>query len=278
MNKNLTQVALSLLALTLIAGCQGTNPGAQVELTNETGIVGGEPIAKNSSLIKHAVGLLILRKDESQTTCSAVIIRKDLILTARHCLTNAKLVYVMFTNDMHSKDYYYLNSTTFISYEKNPDTGKDADLALIKVRGDLAPGYEPINMPTETIRAKPGLDIIHIGFGQSKSIANSPTDEKGWGILRTVKQKVLYMYDIMEKNSQSFVVDQSNLKGICYGDSGGPAYTVSNGKYYLVGINEGTLAGYNKDPNDTDTCHGRSLLVDVFATKKWILDNAAKLQ
>jgi hypothetical protein len=110
------------------------------------------------------------------------------------------------------------------------------------------------------------LEFTALGYGQITGFTNLDGKIQGNGILRHVDLKV----HNLSSNQKTFYVSQVDGKGICHGDSGGPALMRYLDKNYIVGV----ASAVNWVPGkNLDTCSYQSEFVNVQAHRTWILTN-----
>ncbi len=88
------------------------------------------------------------------------------------------------------------------------------------------------------------------------------------------------------QNATQFYVNQRSLKGICNGDSGGPAIMRYNNKDYVIGVASaiswsipGEIKADERDEylENKDLCAEKSIYMNVKKFRSWIFENSQKL-
>lgn len=273
----------SLLVFTLTA-CGGSL--SEVEnFTYETdaAIVGGKDTTKENVISKYVV---LIYDNPTKTYCTGLLIQKNIILTAAHCIKSDQAgLSLAFGLKPLSGDYTLRQAAKVLThplYKKN-NTQDRNDLALILVKGDAPSGTQLLQIPGEEFPLKKGLLFTATGYGRTSGKKdNTGKDTQGSGSLRHVE---LMIESVAEDESQ-FYVDQKAGKGICSGDSGGPALMRYNGKDYVVGIASAIswtvpseLDGNERKEyiENKDVCSEKSIYMNVKKFRSWILEGSQSL-
>lgn len=144
--------------------------------------------------------------------CSATIVGPKVVLTAAHCVRNGGIG----TFQVKGKKYSAKFSQSPL-YSLN-----DHDIALgivdRKIKRVIAAsiGYE----------AQKGMEVTLLGYGCTKPGGGGGND----GVLRKG------LSTIIDFRNYDIVTRKPGGAASCYGDSGGPAYLVKEGNYFLVGL------------------------------------------
>lgn len=150
-------------------------------------------------------------------TCTGVAIKKDLILTAAHCLDGEILkvrVFNQATYDPTQKSWAVSNYQLHPEYNKSSSNYK-FDLARIKLADPLPKStmIYPILKNQHDFKGK----LIRLGYG-ARSSSNIRTLVTP--VFKSIKEKILELDDMFSYS----------------GDSGGPIFLQRDGQMYLVAI------------------------------------------
>lgn len=263
MNKTFL-ISLSFLALT---ACAPQNDISTIQ-SPDTAIVGGDKVEANTAIGRSTVGIY---EAKLGYICSGTLVAKNLVLTAAHCVDpKTKDLVVFFAQEMKkaSKDQLRRVTGAIVhpDYTEEMKEADMADLALIRFEGEAAPGYVPAPILFDGGHLYNGTKTIVAGYGLSWTIAL----KRGAGTLRTTELKI----DKAQYSRTEAMLGQSVRKGICSGDSGGPAYLEINGRLHVWGVASrgDSLPGFL-----TPKCMLFSVFTRVDAYQTWIIDSMAEL-
>jgi secreted trypsin-like serine protease len=216
-----------LLTATLVACGNHTQ---QVDSLNVgQGIIGGGEVDSASRVSRSVVALYA----DGFGLCTGTLISNNAILTAAHCIPKDPTVHLNVIFSTNLKAANPANSRPIVKMYTNPRWGysrdgkNTGDLAVVKFSGGLPSGYSPVGpLPYPSIVAN--LTMIFIsGYGVSNGVSQS-----GSGVLRDTASIITNA-----QFSQTEVeVDQTNGRGSCNGDSGGPAFIIYNRVVYIWGV------------------------------------------
>lgn len=272
------------VSLFVLAACQESpqthNLGAQNKSETQ-GIVGGVEVASTDRLARLVFSLISTYPDNSKTIptgemteltdlgyqCTAVAIGPRLALTAAHCLEDVNLKHRLEITDKNGNKI--INLVKKFSVHPDFKTDERADIAVLLLQNDLplATVYPEVPTKDEYLNLE---GLIAAGYGR---ITGEKLREGGSGILRTA---------VMDAKSYSpeeptFTIDQTNKKGICSGDSGGPSFIENNTGLILVGIaSKVTFYNFPGDENP-DTCNFKGTYVNVQYYLDWMAGSAEEL-
>lgn len=271
---------LSLIVLCLNA-CAKSSTDEKINRLGD-GIVGGRETAK-THLTSRYLALIFDKPTESY--CTAMLIRKNILLTAAHCIkSNVANLTVAFGNRPMAGQYVMHEASRILVHPQYKNQSIDRnDLALILLKSDAPKGYEPLAIPNETFPLKAGQTFTASGYGKISGISDphSP-DHQGSGYLRHVELKV----DSISADQSQFYVDQSQGKGICNGDSGGPAMMRLHDRDYAIGIASAISWLVPSELSDKakkeymekqDVCAHRSIYINTKNYHTWIEDGIKEL-
>lgn len=249
------------LVLCLVLGAVAPAYASGVDVNGEF-IVGGNEVAANDPVATSTVLIT-----DGNFICSGSIIAKDMVVTAAHCVNaSAADLRVVFARTLEGLQKSQVLPIT--GFRANPAWKGDAssgvdqgDIAVIRLNGALPAGYAPAKVGRKV--PKQGDTALLAGFG----ITDAQTKD-GAGTLREVNVTVSSTLGQTE-----VVVDQTDGKGACHGDSGGPAFAVSGGKITLWGV---TNRGY--PDNAPDDCVHYAVYTRIAAYASWIASTEAELR
>lgn len=259
------------IVFSLIACQKSTNLNSKITLspdvTNQ--IMGGVTVAPEDTRFKSVVGLRMESRDsKSAGLCTGTIIREDVILTAAHCLKSDSgfwdHIFIIFDNNINklTADTLRLGDRSIVhSSYKSGLTMNSYDIALLKFTGGLPVGYKVAKLFNNEIAFKSGLPLTLVGYGVNSLMRNS-----GSGTLRHLDMKLSDPH----YSETEFKINQW-IRGICTGDSGGPAFIQVNGVDYVAGVNNRT--GREGSIN----CIKSAYFARVDRFKSWIVENLNSL-
>jgi V8-like Glu-specific endopeptidase len=216
-------------------------------------IINGQMVTDSDLFLKHTVGIY----NRGETVCTAVIISKNTVLTAAHCVGDMRKGKVSFGT--------YKNKLQFreiIKYIQHPEYDESIigivdqpanDVMIAKFKGDLPFGYEPAEISDQDL-VQNEIEVIVSGYGRDED------DE--YDVLKKATVKVV------EAATHEFRTEEKK-KGSCDGDSGGPVFLKENeSKYILVGsISRG-------DQN----CNSYGIYENMTYYKHWINNSVSALE
>lgn len=262
------KLLLATVALVL-AACAKEAPsmGSVNENTHaQAGVFGGDEVSANDMIARTTVGLY---NTDLGYICTGSLYGKNLIITAAHCLEgNVANLQVRFGVDMRAP----LFIRKVLAGKRNPRfTGEKivanmGDIALLKYEGTIPTeyGFRSVSFLNDYQVLGRGSDIIAAGYG-----IKGPTRGHGSGLLRQV---TLEVKDPGHSGTE-ISVKQGLFRGVCNGDSGGPAFFKGgDGKLYIWGITS-SGAGIPK----VRSCMFRSVFTRIDAYSNWIQDTASRM-
>ncbi|UYL08679.1 trypsin-like serine protease [Bdellovibrio sp. SKB1291214] len=260
------------LALVLLSACQPVNHASDSDVDDVTEeIVGGTKVTRMDSISKH---LAFIYSDRDYSYCTGTIISDNMILTAAHCIKNSsETLSIGFGLDYIEGNMQVRYSSGSVAHSgfKFDSTYERNDIAILFFSGGLPEGFEPVPLANASVFAKADANIVTVGYGRVKGIRNLSANENGYGRLRKVNLKI----QSVSSNKKTFEVSQKDGRGICYGDSGGPAFIKSKGLYYLAGVTSAVL-WYKPKESIYDLCKEHSIFMDVKFYSPWIKKHSRK--
>jgi secreted trypsin-like serine protease len=237
-------------------------------------IVGGEDVT-NEIFAKHIVAI---HNDQRGYWCTGSLIGRNTVVTAAHCFMDdpsAHTIYfsksvIQFDNAQSKVTAYKIHP----QYNATAWTNRN-DLAIATFSGSYPTGYEPINFPSTDDLANIGGEFFATGFGSTTARRDIQND--GAGVLRYTRIKL--DTQVLTPAQNQFTVDQTNGHGVCFGDSGGPAFIKRGDQRIIIGV---ASAVYSNDEEakkhpDYDVCRYNGIYISVYPYKDWIQKTSAEL-
>jgi hypothetical protein len=274
-----------LLSFLTLAACQDGGfhnppPAAAPKVNSNAGdtIIGGEEAQTGSEISKMVFSFKSLLKPlDSQTgadkapvfQCTASALTRRVVLTAAHCINGDNPSYLEIMQGSTVTTIPVVKTVIIDEYKTDPF----ADLALAVLKDELPEGTITVSIPSPEMQIDlKKLDLIAAGYGKDTDSTGEQIRD-GLGILRVV----LLNISKYEFEDSKFLVDQTNSKGFCEGDSGGPGLFQHEGRYYIMGV-----ASKNEFPEKaaeatTGLCSFRGAYVNLLKFKKWIEDTTKDL-
>lgn len=268
--RTILAISLGLKLLACTANFQ--NPSNKDRSFSQTGraqldesintIVGGEIPTKLDLVRKYTVAVVDL---DTSGLCSGTIVGKRTVVTAAHCITSRKGTLVLFGDNAYNPNHISSpEKVIFVpGYKKIKNTpplnAKDlGDVAIIQLEKDIPSTHGIARIAPQSIILRNGDRLLLAGFGAKKDDANSEN-----GTLRKVHVNVL----VSRWGQSEFILDQSNQRGSCFGDSGGPAFYYRDADYFLIGITS------RSRPGEHDACGGVSIFSHTDYYRDFIQNN-----
>lgn len=201
------------------------------EKTDERGtLIGGEPADRTEFPAT-------VYSSSSGGSCTATVVGPRALIIAAHCVGNGKSVRFK----IGGKTYTGANCIHSGLYRNN----KTADWALCKINTTVTGiPYEVINTSDKLV--KKGDRVLLSGFGCTREGGGGGND----GTLRVGWSTVIRL---PSRNNNDIITRGSSA--LCFGDSGGPAFTYKNGKRYQISVNS---RGNIKDTSYLSATHTKA--------------------
>jgi len=284
----LTAIAFSSCAPQVQDSKSSYLDNSETELSSSN-IVGG---TSADSKYQKQNGIVQLKMKSSQgiSTCTGSLIAQNIVLTAAHCLASPGLqsVAVLFSlTDKNVKGHQIIAATTgTIHHEYDnfaSDVGVQHDIALLKLEKNAPVDFKLATLPkpSQIGLLKVGDKLTFAGFGITNAIVRKQVKDAlgrervlsvpstGAGTLRMVDNIVVTS---ITPDAKEISLDQSQGKGACHGDSGGPALLKqSDGSLLLVGVT-------SRGTENLGNCNVGVIYTGVLGHLDWIASESAKLQ
>ncbi|MBO9666224.1 MAG: trypsin-like serine protease [Bdellovibrio sp.] len=241
------RLSSTLLLGLLVAGCSASQDYSFKGVGD--GIIGGRAVTSTDPVRFSTVSLM--EKGYPNTTpflsfCTGTLISKNLVVTAAHCVASraGSDIFVGFGESIPFKgdDHLMVKAERFYFHPKfkvvtiqGPEQSYSTsynDVALIKLSKDAPEGFIPAPILEDSDQLRVGTSLLAAGIGV--------TDDEEFTSAKSMNRvEVTYA----GADGEFLISDQRNNKGICYGDSGGPAYLETSHGLVVVGATHASRGG-----------------------------------
>ena len=260
-------IAFGLTLWLSITGCR-----AMFGSTSEVKVVNGVLAQSSDAVARSTVGLIWSKNNNGSNGCSGTLVGKRVVLTAAHCFTAVgpvEQLQVTFGLQRGGAATTLIAAKSYHTFEMPLDRGNDHenlkndpdrdDVAVVILAADAPESYHSVPIAANTAAIGVGSTITIAGFGLTGA------DNLDSGTLRRA-DVVLSSIDKDDRSLHfSEDADRITYKGMCFGDSGGPAYLVKDGQMLLIGVARSTDL----------TCRERSIYTDIRPFSSWVNERVA---
>jgi internalin A len=168
--------------------------------------------------------------------CSGTLIAPQLIVTAAHCVFDRRPedFQVLFGMSTRDSAAVRLNAVAKETFKKFQKFESNFDIAWVRFEGAVPSPFKPIEIWHHASLLEPSKPLSIAGYGRTASQCSFDDPTCQGGNLQFVDTKVREFVN-HGRLFNLIVIGPRPDHGPCFGDSGGPAYVRSNGKWYLVG-------------------------------------------
>ncbi len=261
-----------ILSLSFLSACAGSKgaPRMTTLQTNGDGITGGQAVSPQDPLAASVVMISGEGDNGESFICTGAFISPEVILTAGHCVVDdiQKLSVVFGLQPFVDAKVVNLPLTQVIRHPDYKQGGRN-DLALLFFSGGL-PRHAKVAELDHANLIKNQTSFYAVGYGRTEGLEDSADFSNELGVLRSVQLQAQASQAL-----DSFTIDQTKGKGVCFGDSGGPAFVSEKQKSLVIlsGIASGVIA---PDVDSGDYCKHSSIYMRVSFYLPWIQSSLQK--
>jgi trypsin len=166
--------------------------------------------------------------------CTGTLITKDWILTAAHCVKGVTVtgikVHFNTVNVFQNKGTVVMASMAIPHPEFSTSRLGSKDIGLIKLATPVT-DIKPVPVNLDSTKAPVGIKVTMVGFG-----ATAQGGGGNIGIAYVVEQTSVACNSFAGTDADLLCFNQVSGKGKCEGDSGGPSFSMIDGRMMQVGI------------------------------------------
>ena len=280
MPKRPFQGLLTILLLSAVSACTEAELQTNAPAPGQRqGILGGTEVKTGT---REAQSVALVYDVATGRECSSTVISHDMVLTAAHCVEDSDPADLRVLFSLESYETSVENERQVLAYRRHelhrdPVQKERFDLAVIRFAGAVPEGTRIARLPREGEGIQPGTDFTAIGYGRTDGRLNDFDSDGEIGRLRQVDIKVRSW----RISGLEFIADQSAGKGVCVGDSGGPAMVWNeSGEPLVLGVASGVYYEEFVDRSsiDFDYCRGVSLYLSTAGYREWIIRSMFQLR
>jgi secreted trypsin-like serine protease len=205
------------------------------------------------------------------TSCTGIVIARNLVLTAAHCaLPGAEYKIVEFDAAHHPTLHDVSIVVSHPQFELGTLLGHraTADVALLRLASPLPAAFEPSPLAIQRASVAVGAPFLVAGYGVAVH-----GDGRTGGTVRTATLVATGQPGTL----QIRLVDpetggRSGGLGACTGDSGAPVFDVSDGALEVIGV-----VSWSTGPALTAGCGGLTGVTPLQRYREWIVETAGKI-
>jgi Trypsin len=215
-------------------------------------------VAQNVVMIRSARG----------ARCTGVVLARDIVLTAAHCTSDATELTVYRGTDAGAESDKVIAVAAHPQYDAKgyAKSQVSVDLALLKLAlplSDLGPVVIRERVPL------PGERLLVAGFGDAAAGSSA-----GLGALQTATLTAIGEPSSLQLRLADPASHGGAVAGLgsCRGDSGGPVFEWSGGRFILVGV-----LSWSNGPNMSTGCGGITGATPIARHRRWIVKTTKRM-
>lgn len=259
-----------LLCVFSLLACSAKKTESFAILNSKTSIIGGIKATSTDAITSSTVALITVDAYGIMAYCTGTLVSKNLVLTAAHCLKENQYKPSIFFGevlpsfDEQSKLLQVSEWVTHPEYGWTYDDNHSAisthhDIALIKLQSEIPAMAQPVPILDSSVQVKVGDSLLLTGYGL--------IDDLNYKMAEGLNYVRVPVADLL---TNIIVTDQTNARGACNGDSGGPAFLETDKGLVVVGVTRGPHG-------EVSDCHHYGEYTNATMFKDFILQQAHRL-
>lgn len=168
-------------------------------------------------------GVVSITESDGVEYCSGVLVARHAVLTAAHCVRGHSLVYLKNGGEVFAHSSVISVHPQYRPEDDDWTVRHSWDLAMVFFKQELPLRMRPVQLagPADPLRVGDMLRISGYGNGSNSTLRPD-----------TTRLRIMQLIP----SGRSFLLDTRMDHGVCYGDSGGPAYRLVNQHVIVYGI------------------------------------------
>jgi secreted trypsin-like serine protease len=216
-------------------------------------IIGGKPFDKYNTFENALSRAVVSLMDGNHSFCTGTLISDDVVITAAHCRPTKKNQIGVY--NIHERQFVKYEILSIRIHEGFGFRELDAnDIALINLKTKVLDFDAIVELPSKNLKLTKLDSVMVAGYGKP--------------YVGQLTHTYLEL-DNLNFSLSEFSLVHSKSKGICHGDSGGPAFLIKNGRATVVGI----VSHFTSPSGGSSTCEENSVYTKVSHFLGWISAN-----
>jgi secreted trypsin-like serine protease len=211
---------------------------------------------------------VVLLRSARGAHCAGIVLARNIVLTAAHCTSDATELAVYRITETSAESDKVIAVAPHPQYDARSYAKSQAavDLALLKLALPLSdPGLVVMRERVPL----PGERLLVAGFGDAAAGSSARFGELQTATLTAIGEPSSLQLRLADPASHGGAV--AGL-GSCRGDSGGPVFEWSGGRFVLVGV-----LSWSNGPNMSTGCGGITGVTPIARHRQWIVKTMKRL-